>query len=106
MPVIILNNSPEIWSGVPIPADAILILPRLALAYAMNSGTVLAGNDGLTTMTSGERPMLAGGMGSLTKTCLGRKAMLGRWQLSIGIAISAAVIATASNADETNLTVV
>ena len=30
--------------------------------------------------------------------------MLGRWQLSIGIAISAAVIATASNADETNLT--
>ena len=35
------------------PPDAILILPGLALACAMNSGTVLAGTDGLTTITRG-----------------------------------------------------
>src|SRR5262249_16368680 len=33
--------------GVPIPADAKLILPGLALAWAMNSGTVATGSDGL-----------------------------------------------------------
>jgi hypothetical protein len=32
-----------------------------ALAYAMNSGTVLAGTAGLTTMTRGSRLMLATG---------------------------------------------
>src|SRR5262249_18425098 len=37
------------------PADAMLILPGLALAYAMNSGTVLAGTDGLTSKTNGAR---------------------------------------------------
>ena len=34
------------------PGDAKLILPGLALAYAVNSGTVLAGTDGFTTMTN------------------------------------------------------
>jgi hypothetical protein len=36
-----------------------LILPALALASAMNSGTVLAGTDGLTTVTYGSLPRLA-----------------------------------------------
>jgi hypothetical protein len=35
------------------PGDPKLILPGLAFAWAMNSGTVLAGTDGLTTMTKG-----------------------------------------------------
>ena len=35
------------------PVDAKLILPGLALAYAINAGTVFAGNDGLTSMMWG-----------------------------------------------------
>ena len=35
------------------PGDPKLILPGLALAYAVNSGTVLAGTDGFTTITNG-----------------------------------------------------
>ena len=31
-PVIILNSSPATWAAVPLPADAMLILPGLALA--------------------------------------------------------------------------
>ena len=31
-PVIILNSSPATWGAVPMPADAMLILPGLALA--------------------------------------------------------------------------
>jgi hypothetical protein len=50
-PAIILNSSPDKCGPVPLPADAMLILPGLALAYAMNSETVLAGTDGLTAMT-------------------------------------------------------
>ena len=38
---------------VPMPADAMLILPGLVFAWAMNSGTDLAGTDGLTAMTVG-----------------------------------------------------
>ena len=49
------------------PAVAILILPGFALAYVMNSGTVLAGNDGLTSMISGVRAMLATGIVSRIK---------------------------------------
>src|SRR5215831_12701568 len=54
-PVIILNSSPAIWFPEPMPADAILILPGLALAWVMNSGTVLTGTDGFTSMTKGSR---------------------------------------------------
>ena len=36
-----------------------LFLPALALAEAMNSGTVLVEDDGLTTMTKGARSTLA-----------------------------------------------
>src|SRR6266568_3888893 len=54
-PVIILNSSPERCCVVPFPPDAMLILPGLALAWAMNSGTVLAGTDRFTSMTLGTR---------------------------------------------------
>src|SRR5262252_11074004 len=43
-PAIILNSSPATWGPEPMPADAMLILPGLALAYAMNSGTVFGRN--------------------------------------------------------------
>jgi hypothetical protein len=52
---------PAPWGGVPVPADAMLTLPGLVLAWAMNSATVLAGNDGCTTMTRGWRMMVATG---------------------------------------------
>jgi hypothetical protein len=67
MPVIILNSSPATWVEFPIPADAMLILPGLALAYAMNSGTVLAGTDGCTSMTRGTLATLATGAMSRMK---------------------------------------
>ena len=49
-PVIILNSSPAIWGPVPMPGDAMLSLPGLALAYAINSGIVLAGTEGCMTI--------------------------------------------------------
>ena len=52
-PAMNLNNSPAMCGEVPMPGEAMLILPGLALAYFMNSGTVLAGNAGLTTITYG-----------------------------------------------------
>ncbi len=39
------------------PPEAMLIRSGLALAYAMNSGTVMAGKDGLTTITLATRVM-------------------------------------------------
>ena len=35
------------------PPEPMLILPGLALAYAMNSRTFVAGTEGLTVMTFG-----------------------------------------------------
>jgi hypothetical protein len=40
-----------------VPNDASVILPGLALASAINSGTELAATDGCTSSTSGERTM-------------------------------------------------
>ena len=60
-PVITLNSSPAMWGRGPVAGRAILILPRLARAKAMNSWTVSAGIDGLTSMTRGVRMMLATG---------------------------------------------
>jgi hypothetical protein len=60
-PVSDLNNSPERCTEVPLPDDAMLILPGLALQYAMNSATVLAGNDGVTSITLGVRTRPATG---------------------------------------------
>ena len=51
----------------PLPTDAMLILPGLTLAWAMNSRTVLAGTDGFTSMTNGKRSMLATGTMSRMK---------------------------------------
>ncbi len=56
-----LNSSPATSGTLPAPPVAMLILPGLALAYAMNSATVFAGTDGLTTITSGTRTMPATG---------------------------------------------
>jgi hypothetical protein len=42
-----------------------LSLPGLALAWAMNSGTVFAGNDGLTSKARVSRLILATGAMSL-----------------------------------------
>jgi len=55
---------------VAVPADPILILPGLALMNSMNSGTVLAGTEGLTSMTSGPLAMLATGAISRMKSKL------------------------------------
>jgi hypothetical protein len=66
-PAIILNSSPERWMELPVPDDAILILPGLALAWAMNSGTVLAGNEGFTSMIFGAVSRLATGAMSRMK---------------------------------------
>src|SRR5207249_1399542 len=60
-PVFSLNNSPVRWTFVPLPADAKLSLPGLALAYAMNSGTVVAGTEGFTAITLAARTMPATG---------------------------------------------
>jgi hypothetical protein len=48
-----MNSSPARWPALPIPADAMLTFPGLALAWAMNSGTVRAGTDRLTAMIRG-----------------------------------------------------
>src|SRR6185436_3181520 len=45
-PVIERNSSPERWVMVPVPADATLMAPGLALASALKSFTVLSGIDG------------------------------------------------------------
>src|SRR5262245_22161607 len=62
-----LNSSPYRPGALPAPADAIMMLRGLAFAYVMNSGTVLAGNEGLTSMTPAVRDRLATGAMSLMK---------------------------------------
>src|SRR5829696_5617130 len=54
----------------PGPPEAMLILPGLVFAYAMNSGTDFAGNDGFTTTTPGLRRKLATGAMSRIKSKL------------------------------------
>ena len=46
-------------AGEPLPPEPIAILPGLALAWAMNSGTLFTGSDGFTCMSWGTRTMLA-----------------------------------------------
>src|SRR5262249_34413476 len=50
-----LNSSPATCEVEPVPNDASVILPGLALASAINSGTELAATDGCTSSTSGDR---------------------------------------------------
>jgi len=47
MPAIIANSSPATWGMEPLPALDMLSRPGLALAYAIRSGTVFAGNDAI-----------------------------------------------------------
>jgi len=54
-PAVILNSSPATCEVVPVPNEASAILPGLALAWAISSGTDLTGSDGWTSSTSGER---------------------------------------------------
>ena len=61
IPVSILNSSPDMWIVEPLPEDAMLSLPGLALAYAISSGMVLIGSEGFTTTTLGKRIMPATG---------------------------------------------
>src|SRR4051794_17758635 len=64
---IVLNNSPARCDAVPVPYEAILILPGLPLAWAINSLTFLAGTDGCTAITKGRRTKLATGAMSRRK---------------------------------------
>src|SRR5215468_653746 len=45
------------WLTEPVPAVPMVIFPGLDLALAISSGRVLAGNEGLTSITSGARVM-------------------------------------------------
>ena len=67
MPAIILNSSPHTWGPDPTPAEAMLSFPGFALACAMNWGIVVAGKDAFTSMTKGERMILATGAMSRMK---------------------------------------
>ena len=71
MPDIIRNSSPQRWVKFPVPVEAKLILPGLAFAYAMNSETDLAENDGLTIRTGESLLVLAiGTMSRVTLTVI------------------------------------
>ena len=50
MPAIVLNSSMARCGALPVPGDAIVSLPGLALACAMNSFTVFAGEEFGTNM--------------------------------------------------------
>jgi len=65
-PVIVLNSSPERCCDVPLPLDAKLYLPGLALSSAINSRTSFAGNSGLTTSMFGTRTISVIGAKSRT----------------------------------------
>src|SRR5258707_668973 len=62
-----LNSSHAKWLMVPVPNEAVLILPGLAFAWAMNSATVLAGTDGFTSTTNGRSTRPATGSTSRRK---------------------------------------
>jgi len=66
-PVISMNNSPDMCTEVPLPDDAMLTLPGLALTWSMNSLTVFAGTLLFTTITFGTRIKPPTGAISLTK---------------------------------------
>ena len=74
IPVMRLNNSPERCPVLPVPADAKVSWPGLALASATSSFTLFAGNEGvtasrLTAMPSGVMGLKSrtGSYGSLAK---------------------------------------
>ena len=53
MPAMLLNSSPDMCGAPPVPLEANVSLPGLALPYAMSSFTLFTGSLGLTTSTSG-----------------------------------------------------
>src|SRR5215468_2755635 len=59
------NNSPTRWGGVPVPGEAKLYLPGLALIRATRSWTVRAGSDGCTVSTAGAETAMVTGSKSL-----------------------------------------
>ncbi len=61
-----LNSSPARCVAVPVPPEAKLIWPGRALAIAMYSFTLCALSLGLTASTSGEEPIRATGVKSLS----------------------------------------
>ena len=54
-PAAALNSSPEKCASEPLPPDAYVYLPGLALASATSSGTDLIGESAGTTSTDGVR---------------------------------------------------
>ena len=60
-PVIDLKSSPDKCVEVPLPDEAILTLPGLALQYSINSATVLTGKLFVATITFGVRTSPATG---------------------------------------------
>ena len=58
------------WEALPVPPEAMLTLPGLALAQATNSGTVLAGLSTFTSITSGSVLIIAIGTMSRMKSKL------------------------------------
>src|SRR6516165_12128081 len=86
---IILNSSPARWSVPPLVEYAMLILPGFAFAYAMNSGTDLAGTDGCTTMIFGRRTTAVTGSMSRMKLKLKRITIGGRTHDRLGRNIGA-----------------
>src|ERR1700704_4483739 len=67
-PVIVLNNSPAKGEVLPLPNEAMLILPGLAWASAMNSATVLAGSAGFTFIAKGKDARPATGIRSRNRS--------------------------------------
>src|SRR3954451_5360012 len=66
-PVISMNSSPDMRTEVPLPDDAMLTLPGLALTWSMISFTFFAGTLLFTTITFGTRIRPPTGAMSLTK---------------------------------------
>src|SRR5215467_2483332 len=62
----IRNCSPARWGWVPVPPDAKLYLPGLALINATSSSTLLGGSEGCTERTAGDLTAIVIGAKSLT----------------------------------------
>ncbi|MDB5940598.1 MAG: hypothetical protein JWQ13_164 [Ramlibacter sp.] len=67
-PLMNLKSSPDRWTEVPAPDEAMLILSGFFLPYSMNSATFFAGKFFVTVMTLGTRTMPPTGTMSSRKT--------------------------------------
>ena len=66
MPALNASSSPAMCGVVPTPPEAKFMVPFFALASAIRSCSVLIGELALTTATSGETPIIARPVSSLT----------------------------------------